>query len=173
MALITVTDSNLTESDVVRQACERFIRLHPELGKFALDEFDLEQLINIHQILSIPHRAQELLSAEKTPTLSHVLPVFEALVQKFKELEDVFPELQHAIKEGTRKIEEYANKSRKNNVYALAMGEFRPMRTRPIPSDFPHMHCSHQSDFEDRLDGETLDFRRGCICREDRQGSSE
>lgn len=107
-----------------KQAIERFIQMHArELGKFTLDPLDLERLIHIDHILWIPHAAQELLSAEKTPTLSFALPIYEELVVKLQDLREHMPDrtLKHAIDEGIRKINEYIIKSRKSDVYALAI----------------------------------------------------
>ncbi|KAF8972357.1 ribonuclease H-like domain-containing protein, partial [Flammula alnicola] len=78
-------------------------------------------LQDIHQVLQVAHLAQELLSAERTPTLSMVLPVFETLVSKWKKLSSTIPELKHFIDLGVSKLEEYVGKARKTRLYALAM----------------------------------------------------
>jgi hypothetical protein len=64
---------------------------------------------------------QELLSAEKTPTLSLALPIFELLIIKWLELQTELPELGHYIGVGIAKIQEYVIKGRKSRIYALAM----------------------------------------------------
>lgn len=69
------------------------------------DEFDVLQ--DIHQVLEIPHVAQELLSAEKTPTLSMALPAYETLIELWKGQQKKIPELEYFIGIGIAKIEEY------------------------------------------------------------------
>jgi hypothetical protein len=84
---------------------------------------EYEVLHHIHQILEIPHQCQELLSAEKTPTLALALPTYEALVQMWKELAKAIPELSHYINLGIAKIMEYVSKGRWSCIYALTMSE--------------------------------------------------
>ena len=81
-----------------------------------------EVLHHIHQILEIPHRCQELLSADKTPTLSLVLPMYEMLVFLWKQLVHVLPKLSHYINLGIAKIMEYVSKGHQSRIYALSMG---------------------------------------------------
>lgn len=83
------------------------------------DEFDVLQ--DIHQVLEIPHVAQELLSAEKTPTLSMALPAYETLIELWKGQQKKIPELEYFIGIGIAKIEEYVARSRKSRAYALSM----------------------------------------------------
>jgi hypothetical protein len=82
---------------------------------------EYEVLNHIHQILEIPHKCQELLAAEKTPTLSLALPAYEALVLMWKGLMEEIPELSHYITLGIAKIMEYVSKGRRSRIYALAM----------------------------------------------------
>ena len=79
-------------------------------------------LQDIHQILEVPHTAQELLSAECTPTLSLSLPVYEILIEQWKLLRVTIPELAHYIDIGIAKLKEYIGQARKSQIYALAMG---------------------------------------------------
>jgi hypothetical protein len=80
-----------------------------------------EVLSNIHQILQIPHYCQELLSAEKTPTLSLALPTYELLINLWQKLALEIPELSHYIMLGVSKLLEYVSKGRRSRIYALAM----------------------------------------------------
>lgn len=80
--------------------------------------------MDIHDILEVPHAAQELLSSERTPTLSMVVPVFEELVKQFKNLQSSYPELSHYIGVAIAKIEEYMGQSRKTRIYALATSTY-------------------------------------------------
>lgn len=86
-------------------------------------EKEYEVLHHIHQILEIPHRCQELLSAEKTPTLALAIPTYERLVMLWNGLINVIPELSHYVKLGVAKIMEYVSKGRRSRIYALAMSK--------------------------------------------------
>jgi len=81
-------------------------------------------LYDISSILERPHATQELLSAEKTPTLPMALPAYELLLESWRNLQPVIPELSYYIGVGIEKIEEYVTKGRKSRVYALAMSKF-------------------------------------------------
>ena len=87
---------------------------------------ECEVLYHIHQILEIPHKCQELLSAEKTPSLSLALPAYETLVLLWKGLAKEIPELSHYIDLGVAKIMEYVSKGRRSRIYALAMSTTNP-----------------------------------------------
>ncbi|KDQ06613.1 hypothetical protein BOTBODRAFT_91089, partial [Botryobasidium botryosum FD-172 SS1] len=105
------------------RAIESFI-LRPkqlELRQYILSEIEQAILQDIRQILSVPHATQQLLSAEKTPTLSVALPAYEVMIDTWKSFIDVFPELAPAIQAGLDKLNEYVQRSRKTKLYALAM----------------------------------------------------
>ncbi|KAG8686657.1 hypothetical protein FRC08_012381 [Ceratobasidium sp. 394] len=109
----------------------RYILLHPAVVHFAIrnpstnipliSRKQLEVLRDICSILSILHNAQELLSAERTPTVALALPVYETLVQTLSQLRDTFPELGYAMTHGLEKLQSYINKTHNIPVYALAM----------------------------------------------------
>lgn len=94
-------------------------------------------LHHIHQILEIPHKCQELLSAEKTPTLSLALPAYEALVLLWKGLAKEIPELSHYIDLGVAKLMEYVSKGRRSRIYALAMSTTNPSVILPFTDCLP------------------------------------
>ncbi|KAJ7306235.1 hypothetical protein DFH08DRAFT_918611 [Mycena albidolilacea] len=75
--------------------------------------------------LRIFHLVQEIVSAEKTPTLSVVLPLYEKLIVMLNDLTKELGEISHAIKASVEKLEEYLAVSRCTKIYSLAMGEFR------------------------------------------------
>jgi hypothetical protein len=89
---------------------------------FTVDEY--QALHDIHAVLECPHTVQELLSAEKTPTLSMALPAFEMLVQSWLNLQKEIPGLAHYIGVGISKIQEYVQRGRQSRIYALAMSKF-------------------------------------------------
>lgn len=105
------------------QAIEVFL-MHPkqkDLTHHLFDTLELQVLYDILAVLEVPHAAQELLSAEKTPTLAMALPAYEMVNASWLNLQTVIPELSHFIGVGIEKINEYVTKGRKSRVYALAM----------------------------------------------------
>ena len=108
------------------QAIEIFLNKakQTEIAKHALSITDLEVLRDICKFLEIPHAVQELLSAEKTPTIPMTIPMYESLVEMYKLLQTSQPRLEPAISAAISKIQEYVQKSRKTRVYALAMSAF-------------------------------------------------
>lgn len=69
------------------------------------------------------HSIQELASAEKTPTLSIILPLYEGLIEMLGLMKTTLPNLSHIIDVSLRKLREYVDKARGTRIYALAMGE--------------------------------------------------
>ncbi|KAI6036718.1 hypothetical protein PISMIDRAFT_118541, partial [Pisolithus microcarpus 441] len=93
-----------------------------ELECYHLTKDKLNVLRDIHQVLEIPHSAQEALSAECTPTLSMALPVYELLIQKWMVLtSQTIPELSHHINIALQKLQNYVREACKTCIYALAM----------------------------------------------------
>ena len=88
---------------------------------FTADEWQV--LHDVLMVLDKAHCAQELLSAEKTPTLSVAMPAFELLLSAWKKLQIELPELAHFIGVSIAKIQEYVEKGRSSRIYALAMGK--------------------------------------------------
>ena len=85
----------------------------------------------------MPHECQKFLSAEKTPTLSLALPVYETLVLLWKKLAKAIPELSHYIDLGVAKIMEYVSRGRRSRIYALAMSTTNPSVTLTSTDRFP------------------------------------
>ncbi|KAJ7659386.1 hypothetical protein B0H17DRAFT_1185541 [Mycena rosella] len=79
---------------------------YSELLYLLLTDLELQVLRDVRQFFQVPHVVQELVSAEKTPTLC------------IRQL----PKLGHAISAAIRKLEEYLALSRRAPIYALAMG---------------------------------------------------
>ncbi|EJF60363.1 hypothetical protein DICSQDRAFT_63070, partial [Dichomitus squalens LYAD-421 SS1] len=104
-------------------AIEDFVK-HPsraDLTKYLLTVNDRAVLANIYQVLEVAHQAQQLVSAEKTPTLALVLPAYELLVDSWKQLCVQLSTLTHYITLGIEKMEEYMMKSRMSRIYSLSM----------------------------------------------------
>ncbi|KAJ7191879.1 hypothetical protein GGX14DRAFT_380642 [Mycena pura] len=95
-----------------------------EISWHRLSPITLKVLHDIRRLLQIPHIVQEIVSAEKTPTLSSVLPMYEKLIIMLKDLSRELDELSIGINAIIRKLEEYLNLSRRTKAYALAMGDY-------------------------------------------------
>jgi hypothetical protein len=111
-------------STLALQAIEEFLMKpkHQEISHHSLSEMALCVLDDIRTFLRVPHIVQEIVSAEKTPTLSIVLPIYEKLIVMLKNLQAQLPEIAHAINASMEKLEEYLAYSRRTKIYALAMG---------------------------------------------------
>ncbi|TEB20236.1 hypothetical protein FA13DRAFT_1645125, partial [Coprinellus micaceus] len=126
---------------------DRFLYLYPAVRELLLDrrqsdlpdclltDRELGVLLDIHQILEVGHKAQELLSGERTPALSVALPSYEVVVIKWRQLQKTIPKMAPFIEKGIEKIESYMNESRKTRIYAHAMGESHSMA--PVYCDLP------------------------------------
>jgi len=64
---------------------------------------------------------QQIVSQEKTPTLSHVLPAFEAIIEKWKDHQIEHFEVSSIIDEGLMKLESYENHTDLTPAYSFAM----------------------------------------------------
>ncbi|KAG8794220.1 hypothetical protein FRC12_000167 [Ceratobasidium sp. 428] len=94
---------------------------HPSVNVPLLSRKQAEVLEDICSVLSILHNAQELLSAERTPTVALALPVYETLLVTLSQIRATFPELGHAITRGIDKLKGYISKTHSIPLYALAM----------------------------------------------------
>ncbi|THH30687.1 hypothetical protein EUX98_g3511 [Antrodiella citrinella] len=106
---------------------DRALELYPAIKKFIelpkyqrdldgtlLTENELRVLRDIHRLLKLPHRVQELLASEKTPTLALVLPAYEKLIKTLRIMETsrAHQKLGHAIAVAALKLEKYLAKTR-------------------------------------------------------------
>lgn len=107
---------------MILQVIERLIAENDDLGDYAFSPAELRVASDIRSFLLIFHRVQQCVSAEKTPTLSIVLPLYEKVIIMLKNLIRKLPEIGHAINESIKKLESYLAISRKTKIYALAMG---------------------------------------------------
>ncbi|KAF8158578.1 hypothetical protein B0H34DRAFT_656656 [Crassisporium funariophilum] len=100
----------------------KLIETNDDLAHYAFDDLEIKVASNIRQFLYVFHVVQELVSAETTPTLSIVLPVYEKLITMLKMLCKSLPELVHGINTSITKPDKYLTILRVNKVYGLAMG---------------------------------------------------
>jgi hypothetical protein len=94
---------------------------HSDIADLVLDDMDLQVLSDIRKFLNVFHTAQQIVSAEKTPTLSIVIPIYEQLISMLTDLKKHIPNLTHAINASIDKLKEYMEKARSTKMYVLAM----------------------------------------------------
>ncbi|KAJ3816821.1 hypothetical protein F5878DRAFT_549994 [Lentinula raphanica] len=106
-------------------AIECFIHSDPKLSSTTqlFTSTELEVLNDIREYLYTFHSIQELASAEKTPTLLIVLPLYEGLLEILELMRDRLPNLSQVIDVLLDQLREYINKARTTCIYALAMGK--------------------------------------------------
>ena len=75
------------------KAISIFLNKHETLQHHALSKAQLKVLQDICEFLSYPHEVQQAVSAEKTPTLTHVLPLYEKLALLYRLAVQKLPEL--------------------------------------------------------------------------------
>jgi hypothetical protein len=97
---------------------------YEDIAHHQLSAKQYEVLNDIRMFLRIPHQAQQILSAEKTPTLCLALPLYERMISMFKNLERARPKIAHAVRSARVYLEDYLALSRKTRAYGLAIGMF-------------------------------------------------
>ncbi|KAE9396667.1 hypothetical protein BT96DRAFT_824422, partial [Gymnopus androsaceus JB14] len=90
---------------------------------------DWKILEDIKDVLEVPHLFQQHLSSKKTPILCWALLAFAAMIQLYNEKLDEHPHLANAIRAGSKKLDEYAEKICEAPAYILAMGIVSPRQT--------------------------------------------
>ncbi|CDO72222.1 hypothetical protein BN946_scf184970.g74 [Trametes cinnabarina] len=99
---------------------------HRDLAHLQLSSSQLRVLVDLHQVLQVPHAAQEVLSSSRTPTLSMALPSYELLITVWSAMKTTIPEMQQFIDAGIQRLEKYIRLARKTRIYALAMSTLWP-----------------------------------------------
>lgn len=108
---------------LLREAINRFMshREFEELRKYQLTNVEWGLLEVYRKVLAVPHAFQQLLSAEKTPTLCNAIPSFEAMMQLWDEQKTEMPEVTQVIDAGMEKLDGYRNRTDAVPAYILAM----------------------------------------------------
>lgn len=116
-----------------------------DISDLSMDAKDTDVLHDIHQIIEVPHVVQELLSSERTPTLSMALPAYEVLNSQWTHLQSMIWELSHYIDVGLDKLKQYINEGRKMRIYTLSMSAFQFFSH--LSSHLPNYSCQpkHQT----------------------------
>lgn len=110
----------------IGQAIKWFLVSSNQVGdctNMILRDKEIAALKDIQQILEIPHSAQEALSAEKTPTLSLTLPLYEDVIGSLRLVQKTIPEMAYAIEAAIAKLNEYVLRARKSRIHALSMSK--------------------------------------------------
>jgi hypothetical protein len=63
-----------------------------------------------------------ILATEKTPSLCHTIPAFEALLERWDEVAMELPAAGPAIRTGMQKLTDYLDQTQDIPAYAVAMG---------------------------------------------------
>ena len=115
-----------------------------DIADLSMDVKDTDVLRDIHQIIEVPHMAQELLSSERTPTLSMTLPAYGLLTSKWTQLQSTIWELSHYIGVGLEAV----HQQRTKNTYIWAFDEqvFSLLNMAPVLTfSGPNYSCQHTS----------------------------
>ena len=108
------------------QAIEAFAsrpkQVDSELTSLVLNKAQACVVRHIHEVVEIPHLAQELLSTDRTPTLAFSLPVYDRIVHQWELKQRQFPLLSRSIQVGISKLKEYIAKTHESRIYAFAIG---------------------------------------------------
>ncbi|KAF8754797.1 hAT family C-terminal dimerization region [Rhizoctonia solani] len=114
--------------DMLDQFAELYLAIWEYLNKnkeafsdMIMLDLEFKVLQDILTCLNVPHQAQELLSAEKTPTLSLAFPVYNQLTCSWRQVGAQLGAFEHAIECGIAKIQEYIAKSRSSPIHIVAM----------------------------------------------------
>ncbi|KIK73448.1 hypothetical protein PAXRUDRAFT_178382 [Paxillus rubicundulus Ve08.2h10] len=125
---VTLLRDVVTRWSSIYLMIDRLLELYPtslrNLRKHELNDLQLKVLADIRHYLAFFHIVQEEVPAEKTPTLSIVLLLYEKLIQHLKDAKTLLPHLAYAIDKSVRKLDEYLAESRKTWVYALAISTY-------------------------------------------------
>lgn len=102
----------------------RFItEADPEIRQaHLLSPEECKVLRDIYFILRLLHCAQEILSLEHTPTISHAIPVYEMLIKGWENLKGTLPHVSWYIDVGIKKIHEYLSLLCMSQIYAFSLG---------------------------------------------------
>ncbi|EMD38454.1 hypothetical protein CERSUDRAFT_48572 [Gelatoporia subvermispora B] len=105
-------------------AVRRLLLEAPEntgLANLTLNTIEQQLLMEIYYILRVAHSCQQVLSTQRTPTLSMALPSYELVMLGWTALKTKYPLLASYIDVGLQRIEKYIALARKSRIYALAM----------------------------------------------------
>lgn len=95
-----------------------------EVPPLVLNEAEVCVVKHVHEVVEIPHLAQELLSSDRTPTLAFSLPIYDKIIRQWELKQQEYPLLARHIQVGIAKLKEYVAKTQESRIYAFAIGLF-------------------------------------------------
>ncbi|EIN08900.1 hypothetical protein PUNSTDRAFT_32066, partial [Punctularia strigosozonata HHB-11173 SS5] len=123
------------------EVCSSLNIIQAGLHTLLLNKDQYTVTCDIEDVLRIPHHAQELLSAEKTPTLPVALPAYEQVLSLWRALRIELQYLSPYIEFGISKIEEYVARSRRSRAYVLAIVINPAIKFRWIEDQWTEEEC--------------------------------
>lgn len=132
------------------QAIDEFLKRpnQESIAHLRLRQATLDLLQDIRQFLQAPHLVQEVLSVQKTPTLSMALPGYEKLLVLLRLLKRRLWRIEHAINASICKLEEYLMKAHENDIYVVAIGKLHSVLLGVLTRLTTRALCSHQPNNE-------------------------
>ncbi|KAJ7253087.1 hypothetical protein B0H12DRAFT_1017709, partial [Mycena haematopus] len=123
---------------LLREVIHSFLQPSRSYSLYHLNDKEWEALASFKRILAVPHAFQQLLSAEKTPTLGDALPSFEAMISRWEKQQNQYPETAHIVQQGIDKLASYRERVENVPAYILSMREFRisSLRYRLLESSY-------------------------------------
>jgi len=110
-----------------QQPCQQLLRENRDLGNkfgdFLLSPTYIAILRDIQSLLECFHLVQAAVSAQRTPTLSVVLPLYEDLILIVDNMKMFYPGLTKGVDAAVSKLTEYLDRSRQVKIYILSMGK--------------------------------------------------
>lgn len=98
--------------------------MESELPSLVLNKAEACVAKHVHEVVEIPHLAQELLSTDRTPTLAFSLPVYDWIINEWESKQKKYPLLSASIQVGIAKLKEYIAKTQESRTYAFAIGAY-------------------------------------------------
>ncbi|KIJ18794.1 hypothetical protein PAXINDRAFT_70562 [Paxillus involutus ATCC 200175] len=111
---------NVIDKDAYMEALQRD-PIALDIVDKKLDEMDWQVIQDMEVVLEVPHAAQQCMSGESLPLLSHAVPSFETFVAQWEHLSLNFPRCTPFIKAGLDYARTYYCRMGKTNAYAIAM----------------------------------------------------
>ncbi|KAK7036904.1 hypothetical protein R3P38DRAFT_3311620 [Favolaschia claudopus] len=104
---------------------DRSLVLRPAIDHF-LESNEFEE-VSLYHFGDEEWKALEVFKKilDKTPTLCHALPAFEAMIKKWEQMQVEFPEAYNIIQDGIDKLTSYQARIEDVPAYTLAMCECR------------------------------------------------
>ncbi|KAH8993548.1 hypothetical protein EDB86DRAFT_2805547, partial [Lactarius hatsudake] len=108
----------------LQESISSYLLNEPVLQSYHLSDEEWNALEVCKKILSVPHFFQQRLSVEKTPTLCHAIPSFQAMRILWSRQKTEMPHASAVIDEGLEKLAHYEARMSAVPAYILATSKF-------------------------------------------------